>query len=74
MATKERKKADKKSGKKSEENVNENKLETPVTDSAETPSDEAATAEIIEKPPPIPTPEPTYDEPALSELIVERLA
>ncbi|KAK3777550.1 hypothetical protein RRG08_021670, partial [Elysia crispata] len=72
MATKERKKADKKSGKKSEENVNENKLETPVTDSAETPSDEAATAEIIEKPPPIPTPEPTYDEPALSELIVER--
>ncbi|GFN95169.1 radial spoke head 10 homolog b-like [Plakobranchus ocellatus] len=71
MATKERKKADKKSGKKSEENVNENKLETPVTESAGTPSEETAPTEVIE-PPPAPTPEPTYDEPALSELIVER--
>ncbi|GFS01954.1 radial spoke head 10 homolog B-like [Elysia marginata] len=72
MATKERKKADKKSGKKSEENVNENKLETPVTDSAGTPSEETVAAEVVEQPPVIPTPEPTYDEPALSELIVER--
>ena len=72
MATKERKKAEKKSGKKSEENVNENKLETPITESAGTPSEEAVPAEVVEQPPIIPTPEPTYDEPALSELIVER--
>ncbi|XP_012938646.1 radial spoke head 10 homolog B isoform X2 [Aplysia californica] len=70
MASKEKKKGEKRSGKKTDAEE-EKKVETPVTDCVDTPSEDATNAEPAEEPPRDPTPEPTYDEPALSELIVE---
>ena len=71
MATKKGRtpKLDEKKGKKSED-------PTPVEDKKD-PDDVATTEggptpEIEEPPPKEPTPEPVYDEPTLTELIVER--
>lgn len=63
-------KGERKSAKKSEESTPlEEKKECPIPDP--TPVEQASEAAQIEEPPKEPTPEPVYDEPVLSELIIE---
>lgn len=69
--TKKGKDGEKRSAKKSEDCLSEpeNKAESTINGTESTPFEE----QLQEPPPKEPTPEPVYDEPSLSELIIERL-